>query len=146
MPSGSPEFPEKWTVGYLLEVILTRDTWMHCVGLCRATGGEPALTADHDGRLVADVVVEWARRHGRPFTLSLTGPAGGSFTSGGGGEPIEIDAVEFCRVLSGRGTGTGVCRSGSASRAEGVTPGMRRGRSENLSASTVTRGAQCSYR
>lgn len=108
MPSGSPEFPEKWRVGYLLEVILTRDTWMHRVDLSRATGGELALTEDHDGRLVADVVAEWGRRHGRPFTLLLTGPAGGSFTNGGGGEPLELDAVEFCRILSGRGRGTGL--------------------------------------
>jgi len=36
------------------------------------------LTPDHDARIVADVVAEWAGRHGRPFTLHLTGPAGGS--------------------------------------------------------------------
>ena len=108
IPSGSPEFPEKWTVGYLLEVILTRDVWMHRVDLCRATGAEPRLTPEHDGRIVALVVAEWARRHDRPFTLLLTGPAGGSFTQGGGGEPIELDAVEFCRTVSGRGRGTGL--------------------------------------
>ena len=108
MDPGTPLFPEKWKLGYLLDVILTRDTWMHRVDLARATGQEPALSSDHDGRIVADVVKEWARRHGRPFTLVLTGPAGGEYRQGDGEEHIELDAVEFCRVLSGRGTGTGL--------------------------------------
>jgi hypothetical protein len=40
--------------------------------------------------------------------LRLTGPAGGTFTRGEGGEEIAIDAVEFCRILSGRGIGSGL--------------------------------------
>lgn len=96
--------PETWKMGYRLDVILTRDAWMHRVDIARATGRDLVLTSDHDGRLVADVVAEWARRHAQPFTIHLEGPAGGSFTSAaGGGETITIDAVEFCRVLSGRG-------------------------------------------
>jgi hypothetical protein len=67
------------------------------------------LTADHDGRLIADVVADWAGRHQQPFTLDLEGPAGGTFTNGkGGGEEITLDAVEFCRILSGRATGAGL--------------------------------------
>ncbi len=66
------------------------------------------LTADHDGVIVADVVAEWATRHRQPFTLHLTGPAGGTWVSGEGGPLIETDAVEFCRVLSGRGHGDGL--------------------------------------
>jgi len=99
---------ETWRMGYLLDVILTRDTWMHRVDIARATGRALVLTPDHDGRLVADVVAEWARRHGRPFTLSLEGPAGDVYTSGAGGEAIALDPVEFCRILSGRGQGTGL--------------------------------------
>ena len=99
--------PETWRLGYLADVILTRDTWMHRVDICRATGREMVLTAEHDGRIVADIVAEWVRRHGKPCTLALEGPAGGVYTSGTG-EQITIDAVEFCRVLSGRGTGTGL--------------------------------------
>ena len=66
------------------------------------------LTAEHDGRIVADVVAEWARRHGQPFTLELTGTAGGTFDVGTGGESIALDAVEFCRLLAGRGEATGL--------------------------------------
>ena len=76
--------------------------------LARATGNDPVLTKDHDGRIVADAVGEWARRHGQPFSLELTGPLAASFTQGTGSAPITLDAVEFCRVLSGRATGEGL--------------------------------------
>jgi uncharacterized protein (TIGR03083 family) len=99
---------EKWSLGYLFDTIYTRDTWMHRVDVTRATGHPLELTAAHDGRIVADVVAEWARRHGQPFTLTLLGPAGGTFTHGDAGEAITIDAVEFCRTLSGRATGPGL--------------------------------------
>ena len=48
--------PETWSIGYLTDVILTRDPWMHRLDLARATGRELVLTADHDGVIVADVV------------------------------------------------------------------------------------------
>ncbi|MDT0276416.1 maleylpyruvate isomerase family mycothiol-dependent enzyme [Blastococcus goldschmidtiae] len=99
---------EYWRIGFLLDVVLTRDVWMHRVDVCRATGHELELTPGHDGVLVADVVAEWAQRHGRPYRLVLTGPAGGRWSSGTGGEELELDAVEFCRVLSGRGSGAGL--------------------------------------
>jgi hypothetical protein len=35
-------------------------------------------------------------------------PAGATFAQGDGGEEITIDAVQFCRILSGRGTGGGL--------------------------------------
>jgi uncharacterized protein (TIGR03083 family) len=103
-----PDGKETWRLGYLLDVIETRDVWMHRVDLARATGRELQLTPEHDGRIVADVVAEWARRHGRPFTLHLDGPAGGHFRSGDDGERMSLDAVEFCRLLSGRGTSEGL--------------------------------------
>jgi uncharacterized protein (TIGR03083 family) len=99
---------EAWTIGYLVDVILTRDPWMHRADIARATGAGHVLTADHDGVLVADVVAEWAARHGQPYTLRLAGPAGGTWASGEGGPLIEADAVEFCRVLSGRGRADGL--------------------------------------
>ena len=100
---------ETWRMGYLLDVILTRDPWMHRVDISRATGRDLVLTAEHDGRIVADVVAEWAGRHGRPFELTLTGPAGGRYGAGdGSGDEVVIDAVEFCRTLSGRAPGTGL--------------------------------------
>lgn len=99
---------EAWTFGYLIEVILTRDPWMHRVDIARATGARHVLTSDHDGVLVADVVDEWAVRHGRPYTLRLTGPAGGEWRSGERGPVVVMDAVEFCRAVSGRGPADGL--------------------------------------
>jgi len=97
-----------WTRGYLIDVIFTRDLWMHRVDLCRATGHSMVLTSEHDGRVVADVVADWARRHEEPCVLRLDGPAGGSFSSGQEGPQIRLDAVEFCRVVSGRGAAEGL--------------------------------------
>jgi uncharacterized protein (TIGR03083 family) len=96
---------ERWSFAYLMDVIYTRDTWMHRMDTARAADVEAALTPEHDGRIVADVVADWARRHGRPFELELAGPAGGSYRSGTSGERLKLDAVEFCRRLSGRDAG-----------------------------------------
>ena len=96
------------SLGELMDVIYTRDSWMHRVDLAQATGEPLELTPNHDGRLVADVVRDWGDRHGRPFRLDSHGPAGGSFARGFGGEEHSLDAVEFCRILSGRGTGPGL--------------------------------------
>ncbi|MDQ1719027.1 MAG: hypothetical protein QOE89_2980, partial [Pseudonocardiales bacterium] len=93
---------ETWTIGFLLDVILTRDPWMHRIDITRATGAAHLLTAEHDGVLIADIVIEWAERHGQPFSLNLTGPAGGRWTVGTGGPQLELDVVDFCRALSGR--------------------------------------------
>jgi uncharacterized protein (TIGR03083 family) len=101
--------PIGWTsLKYLLDVGFTRDVWAHRIDLCKATGREMHLTADHDGHLVADIVGEWASIYDQPFELVLEGPAGGKFSHGTDGERVEIDAIEFIRVLSGRRPGTGV--------------------------------------
>lgn len=94
--------PEWWTVGYLIDVILTRDPWLHRIDIARAAGLAPDLSADHDGLLVADIVAEWVQRHGRAVHLVLDGPAGGEWTYGHGGADIRCDAVEFARLLSAR--------------------------------------------
>ena len=102
---------ERWTLAYMLDVIFTRDAWMHRVDVTWATGHEMVLTPEHDGRIVADVVAEWAGRHGQPFHLVLEGPAGGEFgaarPAGAAGDTAELrlDAVEFCRTLAGRAEG-----------------------------------------
>jgi uncharacterized protein (TIGR03083 family) len=99
---------EEWTIGYLVDTILTRDPWMHRVDLARATGKPLELTAAHDGAIVADAVAEWAERHAQPYSLTLTGPAGGAWARGEDGPSIAMDAVEFCRVISGRGPAEGL--------------------------------------
>ncbi len=95
-------------LAYLFDIGFTRDVWMHRVDLALATGHPMDVDADHDGRIVADIVAEWAGTHGEPFTLVLGGPAGGTYSSGTDGELVEIDAIEFCRTLAERAHGTGV--------------------------------------
>jgi uncharacterized protein (TIGR03083 family) len=104
----SPQNGEWWTLGYMFDVILTRDPFLHRVDICRATGVAMTVTADHEGAIVDDVVREWAGRHGSAYDLTLTGPAGGRWQQGDGGQPITMDALEFCRVLSGRGSASGL--------------------------------------
>jgi uncharacterized protein (TIGR03083 family) len=98
---------ERWSMAYLDDTIYTRDAWMHRMDTCAAVGIEPNMTGDHEGVIVADIAREWALRHGQPIRLTLTGVAGGQFGSSDG-EALELDAVEFCRLLSGRGRGEGL--------------------------------------
>lgn len=99
-PAGSPA---RITLGELNTVTFTRDTWLHRIDIARAIDREPDLDPDVDRRIVEDVVIEWAHRHGAPFRLTLTGKAGGNYTQGTNGPHIELDAVRFAWILSGRG-------------------------------------------
>jgi len=81
---------------------------MHRVDISRATGQPLNLIVGHDDILVADVVTEWAARHGKPCHLRLTGRAGGTWTFGAGGPSLDVDAIDFCRTVSGREPATGL--------------------------------------
>ena len=110
MAVDGPVF-ETWNLGYLIDTIYLRDLWMHRVDVAHALNRPVELSADHDGRIVADVVAEWGRRHGKPFALDLTGTAGGTYVHNEDlpeAEHISIDAVAFCRTLAGRDPATGL--------------------------------------
>ena len=106
--STAAGMPASVTLGELLDVVYTRDVWLHRVDIARATDTELELDPAVDGRVAEDVVADWALRHGQPFQLTLTGPAGGEFRQGQGGPHLAFDAVEFCRILSGREAGDGL--------------------------------------
>lgn len=97
-------------VDYLTDLIYTRDTWMHRADICRATGQPFVQTAEHDGRVVALVVRDLARKlvdhlRGRSVVFDLTGAAGGRYRIGQMAEPtaiLRMDVVEFNRLASGR--------------------------------------------
>ena len=95
------------SMGWILDVIYTRDTFVHRIDVCRAVGRDVVMD-DVEERVLADIVAEWAGRHGRPVALRLAGPGGGTYESAGGGEIVECDAVEFARIVSGRGVGEGL--------------------------------------
>jgi len=68
------------------------------------------MTINHDGRILADIIAEWAATHREPFTLVLDGPAGGTFVHGTGGEEVHSSVVDFVRTLAERTTASGVLR------------------------------------
>lgn len=109
-PGGSTAagMPSRLSLGHLVDVVYTRDVWLHTVDIARATGRPRSADPALDGRVVEDVVAEWARRHGRPFVLALTGPVAGRFRQGEGAARLHLDAVDFCRLLSGRAGAEGV--------------------------------------
>jgi uncharacterized protein (TIGR03083 family) len=103
-----PEPVGRQPVSYLFDHGFTRDVWMHRIDLARASGKPLVIDHEHDGRIIADIVAEWASTHGEPFSLDLDGPAGGGFTAGSDGQPVQMDAIAFCRILAERAHGDGV--------------------------------------
>ncbi len=106
-PDGS-----KLYLSYMLDVIYSRDTWMHRVDLARATHREMKMTREHDGRMVAlvmrDVNTQLAPKvGGDALDIELTGLAGGVWRIGNAANAratICMDAVEFNIYASGRST------------------------------------------
>ncbi len=84
-------------MAFVLDTIYTRDTFIHRIDVCRATGRD-VLADEVEARIVEDMTEEWLARHGLPVTLVVDG-----VTYGAGGERIETTAVDFARATSGRG-------------------------------------------
>lgn len=110
VPVPADEFG-RMPFGLLTDVIYTRDAFVHRVDISRATGKPMVVTADHEGRIVADVARDWAGRHQSAFILHLIGPSGGTYISGTGGQQIDLDGIEFCRIVSGRAPGDGLLQT-----------------------------------
>jgi uncharacterized protein (TIGR03083 family) len=98
------------TLEYLADTIYARDTWMHRMDVCRATGRAFEQTEAHDGRLAALVVRELEpvlrpALNGQSCVYDLAGAAGGRYRLGQMQEPsacLAMDMVEFNRLASGR--------------------------------------------
>jgi uncharacterized protein (TIGR03083 family) len=94
---------------HLMWVIHSRDTWMHRLDICRATGRKFEQNAEHDGRIAALVMLDVAKAltkklGGRALVFDLTGLAGGRWQIGPG-EPaatILMDVLDFNIFASGR--------------------------------------------
>lgn len=97
-------------LGYLTDLIYTRDMWMHRVDVCRATGKDMILTVQHDGRIVALVIRDLARKlsprlRGFSIVYELTGGASGTWRIGQHVPPVatlSLDVVDFNLLASGR--------------------------------------------
>ena len=98
------------SIGYLMDTIYPRDQWMHRYDLCAATGKQMELTAEHDGRIVALVLLDIAEKLrkelvGRTIALQLSGPAGGEYLFGKNALPnctLGMDLFDFNLRASGR--------------------------------------------
>lgn len=111
LPAGAGGLPGD-TMGYLLDVIYTRDIWMHRIDIARATGCElPTSPAEHTiiGLVMADLQRAWT---GPACRLRLRGRTDGSWDLGA--DPalprteFTLDAIAICRLLSGRSDETGL--------------------------------------
>jgi len=100
--------PGVLSLRHLMLVIHSRDTWMHRLDICRATGRafEPS---GQDKRIVElimlDVAKTLARKAPGPaIVFNLSGIGGGAWQIGEG-QPaavISMDALDFCIFASGR--------------------------------------------
>ena len=96
---------------HLMWVIHSRDTWMHRLDICRATGRKFEQSLGHDDRIAALVMLDVARTLSqkldrRTVLFDLSGLAGGVWKIGPG-EPaaaIQMDALDFNIYASGRYT------------------------------------------
>jgi uncharacterized protein (TIGR03083 family) len=97
-------------IGYLTDLIYTRDMWMHRLDICRATEREMVQTSQHDGLITALVVRDLARKltsrlEGRAVAYELTGISGGCWNLGENVRPIAritMDVLDFHLFASGR--------------------------------------------
>ena len=95
------------TLGYVNDILLARDLWMHRDDVCQAVGRsfDPGPYAEE---VIAQVVYDvddmgfWGERPA--VVLELTGQGGGTYRLGRD-EPVgraAVDAVSYMRTLSGR--------------------------------------------
>ncbi len=94
---------------YLMWVIHSRDTWMHRLDICRATGHAFEQTREHDGRIAELAMLDVANLPAKKFqwptlVFDLTGTAGGTWKIGSG-QPVAticMDVLDFNIFASGR--------------------------------------------
>lgn len=87
-------------LGFMLNVIFTRDILMHRIDIARATGRGFELE-DADRPVMADVIKDWAKRSKADAIVSLEGL--GTYIAGTGvGVRISGSVADFCRVMTKR--------------------------------------------
>ncbi len=100
-------------LGYLTDLIYTRDMWMHRLDLCRAAGTDMVQTAQHDGRIVALVMRDLGRKlmpklEEDSIVYELAGVAGGIWRIGRRTQPVAtlaMDVLDFNLLASGQQPG-----------------------------------------
>jgi uncharacterized protein (TIGR03083 family) len=98
------------SIGYLTDLIYTRDMWMHRLDLCRATGREMVMTPEHDGRIVSLIMRDLVKKlaatlRNTSMVYHLSGKVGGTWHLGAEVPPaatLHLDVVDFNLLASGR--------------------------------------------
>ena len=98
----------RMSFGYVQDILLVRDLWMHRDDVCQALG-RPFDAGPYGEEIIAQVVYDleasgpfWDDRPA--VVLELTGQGGGTYRLGRG-EPVgraTVDAVAYMRTVSGR--------------------------------------------
>jgi uncharacterized protein (TIGR03083 family) len=89
-------------LGYLLNPIFLRDMVVHTIDISEAAGIEPAL-GPAAGRVVRDMIKDWARRYDVAARFDLSGPLGGAFVYGTGHRGTIVGSgVDLIKVFAGR--------------------------------------------
>jgi uncharacterized protein (TIGR03083 family) len=95
---------------YVTDLLYTRDTWMHRMDICLATGREMVLTDEHDGRMMALVMRDLAEQlkdvlKEKSVAYDIPGPGGGCWQIGPASTPdaiIHMDLLYFNVLASAR--------------------------------------------
>ncbi|MBI1879199.1 MAG: hypothetical protein HYR94_13430, partial [Chloroflexi bacterium] len=99
-------------LGYITDLIYIRDTWIHHIDICLATGREMVLTADHDGRIMALIMRDLAEQlkdvlAGQIIAYDIPRPGGGCWKIGPASTPaatLQMDLLYFNVLASARMT------------------------------------------
>ena len=101
----------KLPLRHLMWVTHSRDTWMHRLDICRATGRKFEQSREHDGRIAELVMLDVAdvlamKSNGPALVFELTGIAGGTWKIGQGeaAATMRMDVLDFNIFASGRYT------------------------------------------
>ncbi|MGZ3627208.1 MAG: maleylpyruvate isomerase N-terminal domain-containing protein, partial [Ktedonobacteraceae bacterium] len=97
-------------IGYLTDLIYTRDMWMHRLDLCRATQREMVMTPEHDGRIVSLVMRDVEKKlaailRTKSIAYHLSGRVSGTWQLGAKVPPtatLQLDVLDFNLLASGR--------------------------------------------
>jgi uncharacterized protein (TIGR03083 family) len=104
------DFQGLMRLDYITDLIYIRDTWMHRIDICLATGRNMHLTDEHDGRMLALVMRDLADQltpvlGGKTVAYEIPGVGGGIYKIGPASYPqatVLMDLLYFNVLASGR--------------------------------------------
>jgi len=104
------DFQGLMRLDYITDLVYIRDTWMHRIDICLATGRKMVLTNEHDGRMTALVMRDLGEQlkgvlGGKTVAYDIPGLGGGCFKIGPSSTPdatIQMDLLYFNVLASAR--------------------------------------------